>query len=146
MSIWDFSFFAIFLTLLLELHPRAVNELMRISLRRLKLHHIITDTSRINFTTCDFNSGENVFKIISCHHLLLNIMKLDDILITLNCFGSHWGWYEKTIQAKKRVDHFWKKYLGSFEELSISFISHITLSRTPVGNLEDILCVRRTGI
>lgn len=62
---------------------------MRISLRRLKLHHIISDTSRINFTTCDFNFGANVFKIISCYHLLLNIMKLDDILITLSCFGSH---------------------------------------------------------
>lgn len=44
--------------------------------------------------------------MISCHHLLLNIMKLDDILITLNCFGSQRGWYEKTIQAKKIVDHF----------------------------------------
>lgn len=73
-------------------------------------------------------------------------MKLDDILITLNCFGSHWGWYEKTIQAKKIVDHFWKKYLGSSEELSISFISHITLSLTPEGNLEDILYIRRTGV
>lgn len=123
-----------------------LEQLIRISWRRLKLHHIITDTSRINFTTCDFNFGENVFKIISCHYLLLNIMKLDDILITLNCFGSHGGWYEKTIQAKKIVDHFWKKYLGSFEELSISFISHITLSLTPEGNLEDILYVRRTGV
>lgn len=62
---------------------------MRISLRRLELHHIITNTSRIHFTTCDFNFCENVFKIISCHHLLLNIIKVDDILIALNCFGSH---------------------------------------------------------
>lgn len=115
---------------------------MGVSWRRLGLHPIITDTSRIHFTTCDFNSGKNVFKIISCHHLLLNIMKADDILITLNCFGSHWGLYEKTIQAKKIVYHFWKKYLGSIEKLRVSFIAHTTLSLAPVGNLEDILCIR----
>lgn len=38
---------------------------MRITLRRLELHRIITNTSRIHLTTCDFNFGENVFKIIS---------------------------------------------------------------------------------
>lgn len=65
---------------------------MRIILRRLELHHIITNTSRIHFTTCDFNFGESVFKIISCHHLLLNIMKVDDILIALDSLGSHRGW------------------------------------------------------
>lgn len=87
-------------------------QLTRISLRRLKSRHIITDTSRIHFTTRDFNFGENIFKIISRHHLLLDIMKLDDTLITLNCFGSHWGRCEKTIQAKKIKDHFWKKVFG----------------------------------
>lgn len=65
---------------------------MRMILRRLELHHIITNTSRIHFTTCDFNFGENVFKIISCHHLLLNIMKADDILTALDSLGSHRGW------------------------------------------------------
>jgi hypothetical protein len=69
-------------------------------------------------------------------------MKLDDILITLNCFGSHRGWYEKTIQAKKIVNHYWKKYSGSFEKLSASFISQPTLYFTLVSNLEDILYVR----
>lgn len=83
------------------------------SWRKPELHPIIAGSSRIHFTTCDFNSGESVFKIISCHHLLLNIMEVDDILITLNCFGSHWGLYEKTIQAKKIVYHFWKKHLRS---------------------------------
>lgn len=119
---------------------------MRISLRRLKLHHIITDTSKINFTTCDFNFGENVFKIISCHHLLLNIMKLDDILITLNCFGSHWGYDEKTIQTKKIVDRFWKKVFGELWGaeyfIQLTHYELLTLS----GNLEDILYVRRTGV
>lgn len=66
-------------------------------------------------------------------------MKVDDILIALSCFGSDWGWYEKTIQAKKMVYHFWKKYLGSFEKLNVSFIAHTALFLAPVGNLEDIL-------
>lgn len=73
-------------------------------------------------------------------------MKLDDILITLNCFGSHWGYNEKTIQAKKIVDHFWKRVFGELwgAEPFIQ-LTHDELL-TLASNLEDILYVRRTGM
>ena len=71
-------------------------------------------------------------------------MKLDDILITLNCFGSHWGYNEKTIQAKKIVDHFWKRVFGElWGAESFIQLTHYELL-TLASNLEDILYVRRT--
>lgn len=77
--------------------------------RRLKLCYITSDTSRINFTTCDCTFGGNVLKMNSCQCLTLNIMKLDDILIILKCLGAaaEVG-MNTTIQAKKIVDRFQK--------------------------------------
>lgn len=53
---------------------------------------------------------------------------------------------KRLFKLRKQWIIFERKNLGSFEELSISFISHTTLSLTPTHNLEDILHVRRTSV